>query len=512
MHAARLCMRNRTSSASNHCTCPLCSFPVQRACNQCNAFEYLCVRACALSCCLSPHANTSWLPLSHIYTGLCAIELNSAEHRLLQAGLDHWRTGVVGAHADATITTFDVPVGRGFMGPSCTSPTGVAPIDQALHIHTARCEPQPSSASSSQTTRSVRAEDSQGAADTGTAAVQTRSWETDREALTATVEGSAPVVLMHGYGSGIGIFSAMLPGLAAALKAPVFAIDSLGCGLSSRPRAPDGHWTDLTVRQSEDFFVLGIERWRQAMGFKKIRLVGHSIGGYLALTYAERHPENVEQVITVGCAGIPSLPEGLEERIKARYPVLGRLVVGMWSGGVSPFNIMRYGPGDTFFTMYAGRWRALPWLSETAYLKDYLHANWTGDEASAGGYAHYTLLYYASYAREPLWDRIPNLTLSKPLRMVYGESDWMNPNHALDLRDALLQKVAADANIIKLPPSIEVAQVRHGGHNIVLENPTGTVEAIVAALEGSSTVDGRLYTGLWPPHMAEETAQRTASL
>ena len=35
---------------------------------------------------------------------------------------------------------------------------------------------------------------------------------------------------MHGFGTGLGIYSAALPALAEQWRGPLYAIDSLGCG------------------------------------------------------------------------------------------------------------------------------------------------------------------------------------------------------------------------------------------------------------------------------------------
>jgi hypothetical protein len=181
-----------------------------------------------------------------------------AEHTLLDMGLNSWRTGLVGRTAHARIRTFDVPIGGGVLAPSRDAIGGVAPIAHELHIHTALV----------QSARATEGVDGDGPN------VTHASWETDREQLSPGAPNAVPVVFMHGYGSGIGIFSQVLPAMPEAYTAgPVYAIDTLGCGLSSRPAA-DGHWGDMTVRQAEDFFVVdGIERWRAAMGYSKLRLV-----------------------------------------------------------------------------------------------------------------------------------------------------------------------------------------------------------------------------------------------
>lgn len=74
-----------------------------------------------------------------------------------------------------------------------------------------------------------------------------------------------PLVAMHGYGTGLGIYFAALPALAEKWRGPLFAIDSLGCGLSSRPRWHLGKGENCAVEDAEDFFVDGLERWRNAM-------------------------------------------------------------------------------------------------------------------------------------------------------------------------------------------------------------------------------------------------------
>lgn len=164
----------------------------------------------------------------------------------------------MGRTANARIRTFNVPIGGGVLAPSRNVEGGVAPIPHELHIHTALVEAVPK-------------EGSQGDGP----AVTHANWDTDRDELSPGAPGAVPVVFMHGYGSGIGIFSQVLPAMPSAYTSgPVYAIDTLGCGLSSRPAATDGHWGDMTVRQAENFFVVdGIERWRAAMGFSKLRLV-----------------------------------------------------------------------------------------------------------------------------------------------------------------------------------------------------------------------------------------------
>ena len=55
---------------------------------------------------------------------------------------------------------------------------------------------------------------------------------------------------------------------------------------------------------AEAFFLTALSRWREAMGIDKMVLVGHSLGGYLAATYALQHPQHVQHLLLVCPAGI----------------------------------------------------------------------------------------------------------------------------------------------------------------------------------------------------------------
>lgn len=55
-------------------------------------------------------------------------------------------------------------------------------------------------------------------------------------------------------------------------------------------------------------FVEDLDRIRQELGYKKISILGHSWGGFLAMNYATSHSENVDRLILSN-----SLPASSEE-------------------------------------------------------------------------------------------------------------------------------------------------------------------------------------------------------
>jgi pimeloyl-ACP methyl ester carboxylesterase len=81
----------------------------------------------------------------------------------------------------------------------------------------------------------------------------------------------APLVLLHGFGAGIGFWLLNIDALAEQYE-HVYAIDLLGFGRSSRP-----HFRAKTPEEAERFFVNALERWRIQLKLDKMILLGEYI-------------------------------------------------------------------------------------------------------------------------------------------------------------------------------------------------------------------------------------------
>jgi pimeloyl-ACP methyl ester carboxylesterase len=81
----------------------------------------------------------------------------------------------------------------------------------------------------------------------------------------------SPLVLLHGFGAGVGFWLLNLDTLAEQHE-HVYAIDLLGCGRSSRPR-----FQAKTTEEAEQFFVDALERWRIQLNLDKMILLGKYI-------------------------------------------------------------------------------------------------------------------------------------------------------------------------------------------------------------------------------------------
>ena len=114
----------------------------------------------------------------------------------------------------------------------------------------------------------------------------------DGAELWTAVSGSGPpVVLLHG---GPGLWDYLAP-LAALLndEFTVVRFDQRGCGRSS------GYGGPFTIGQAVD----DMDQVREALGFSRWAVAGHSWGAELALRYTARHPALVTAVAYVAGVG-----------------------------------------------------------------------------------------------------------------------------------------------------------------------------------------------------------------
>lgn len=69
-----------------------------------------------------------------------------------------------------------------------------------------------------------------------------------------------------------------------ASNGPVYALDLLGFGRSSRP-----HFA-CDPERAEEQFVTALEEWRERVGLEDMVLLGHNLGGYLSAAYTIKYP------------------------------------------------------------------------------------------------------------------------------------------------------------------------------------------------------------------------------
>ncbi len=127
---------------------------------------------------------------------------------------------------------------------------------------------------------------------------------------------SSSVILIHGLMDSAEQWRANIDALAQEHR--VFAIDLIGFGFSSRVTTPI---------YSLALFARSIREFMDAQGIARASLVGHSLGGAVALRFAHAYPERVEKLVLIAPATY-LLP--LRPAVKlARYaPFIPRALIG----------------------------------------------------------------------------------------------------------------------------------------------------------------------------------------
>ena len=109
---------------------------------------------------------------------------------------------------------------------------------------------------------------------------------------TGPLDGTKPVLLLvHGIGQDSSTWSQVLPDLAR--DHVVIAPDLLGHGASAKPRA------DYAVGA----YACGLRDLLTVLGVDRVTVVGHSLGGGVAMQFAYQFPERCERLVLVSSGG-----------------------------------------------------------------------------------------------------------------------------------------------------------------------------------------------------------------
>ncbi len=325
------------------------------------------------------------------------------------------------------------------------------------------------------------------------------------EVAISHVDGSPDdksLVMLHGYGTGLGIFYRNLDGLSSMKGWKVYALDLLGYGRSSRPHFHvHAKEASAKIDEAEAFFIDALEEWRVARDLTKFTLMGHSLGGYLAVAYARKYPGRLDKLILVSPVGVlrnpyvsaDPLPDshGEEESAagqvaedmaakelaaeadhkpplqKSPYP---SWLVWLWEQNFTPFQIVRAsGPlGPRLVSGWTGRrFLGLP-PAEYKALHNYSYTIFKA--RGSGEFALGYILAPGAYARRPLIDRIKGVGVD--VTWLYGANDWMDKSGGEEGSE-ILRKLGHKSSVHVVPDA---------GHNIFLDNPQDFNRVIIEEL------------------------------
>ncbi|QIX00539.1 hypothetical protein AMS68_006056 [Peltaster fructicola] len=333
------------------------------------------------------------------------------------------------------------------------------------------------------------------------------------------------LVMLHGYGAGLGFFYKNFEPLSRLAGWQLYALDLLGMGRSSRPpfRINAKKREDQT-REAESWFIDALEEWRVKRGIDKMTLMGHSLGGYLAVCYALKYPGHLNKLILASPVGIPEDPYAVREDIpdpetstmgneftqsqddvassgskakKAPPPrKMPRWLVTAWDANISPFSLVRLsGPlGPRLVSGWTSRrFSHLPG-PEAQALHDYSYSLFR--QKGSGEYALTYVLAPGAFARSPLIRRIQGVgrqlispsndraasleqkvrETGVPVVMLYGDHDWMDVKGGHDAAKMLNEQhdknlAAASDQTERLRENGEakVVIIKNAGHHVYLD-------------------------------------------
>ena len=111
--------------------------------------------------------------------------------------------------------------------------------------------------------------------------------------ITFQAAGGGPVVLLiHGIAGSSATWGEVLPWLAERYS--VVAPDLLGHGMSAKPRGD----------YSLGAYASGIRDLLGVLGHERVTVVGHSLGGGVAMQFAYQFPERCERLVLVSSGGL----------------------------------------------------------------------------------------------------------------------------------------------------------------------------------------------------------------
>ncbi|XP_077542814.1 1-acylglycerol-3-phosphate O-acyltransferase ABHD5-like [Haemaphysalis longicornis] len=273
-----------------------------------------------------------------------------------------------------------------------------------------------------------------------------------------------PLVLVHGFASGVALWLLNLDDLAQ--DRPVYAFDLLGFGRSSRPRL------SRDSLEAEYQFVQSMEEWRAQVGLDRFVLLGHSMGGFLAASYALRFPERVSHLVLADPWGFP------ERRLAARQALQLPSWVRVVSTLLSPFNPLAavriagpWGPRlvEKIRPDIGRKYEHL--VDDSQAIPRYIyHCN---AQTPSGESAFKAMMTQYGWARHPMINRIGELHQGVPMTFIYGSRSWVDKQPGIQV-----QRLREDSEV-------DVEIIDGAGHHIFADKPDSFNEIVSKICRGA---------------------------
>lgn len=272
---------------------------------------------------------------------------------------------------------------------------------------------------------------------------------------------NTPIVLLHGYISALAFWMLNLDEFAA--HRPVYAIDLLGFGRSSRPNF------STCAHEIEEQFVMFLERWRESMNIPKMILLGHSLGGFIASCYALKYPDRVEHLILADPWGYCAAPDINE------HSFFRRMFLRIFTK-IPPFRMVRAaGPFAPRFLSttrqdIVGKFESFFEDRHKRAVSEYIyHCN---NVSISGERAFHRLLKNGPWPEFPIGEKMRNKICNRiPMTFIYGVNSWIDSSYGQLIKDSR-------------PDSYTQLHVMHdAGHKVFSDNETIFNQLVIEACQ-----------------------------
>ncbi|MDB4967394.1 MAG: Pimeloyl-ACP methyl ester carboxylesterase [Myxococcales bacterium] len=257
--------------------------------------------------------------------------------------------------------------------------------------------------------------------------------------------GPRTLVLIHGLASYMPVWQRNLDELSRGHR--VVAIDLPGYGKSAKGN----------FKYSMAFYARVVERVIETLGLQHVTLVGHSMGGQIALTHALRYPGKAEALVLVAPAGFERFGSG----------------EGSWlAEAVDKDFVARTAPETVYANVAINFWKMPP--EARFMINDRLRVI-GGPDFDDFTYAVSRSVY--AMVHEPVLDHLTEIRV--PALVVFGTDDGLIPNpllHGGSTRD-----VAEGGT--RLLPHGRLVMIPRAGHMVQFERPAEFDAAVLDFLK-----------------------------
>lgn len=257
--------------------------------------------------------------------------------------------------------------------------------------------------------------------------------------------GDQTIVLLHGLASNAGFWRYNIPELSKHYR--VIAVDLPGYGKSQKDY----------YSYSMSFYAEVLKNFFEALNLNKVILVGHSMGGQIAITFALKYTDRISKLILADPAGIERFTRGQGDWLKSVLTVEG--IKHTSEEGVRKNLAMNF-----------NNWNdKLEWMVEErvrmAKADDF------------DGFCYATVRCVHSMLDGPTSDKLKDIKV--PTLIIYGKQDGLIPNPYLNpgFPSDVFESGA------KLIPNCKLAEINDSGHMVMMEQPEKFDEAVLNFLQ-----------------------------